>query len=826
MHRFVVGLPLVGLLVLSAAPRVGESAADEADVARFEETVQPFVEDTCLPCHNDRRRRGGLSMASLQALDSVAHDPNTWEKMLGKMRTGEMPPPEDPRPHPETLEKVTAWIEHELERIDRLAPPEPGRLTIRRLNRTEYNHTVRDLLGVDVRPADDFPQDDSGYGFDNIADVLSISPVLMERYVIAAERVARLAVFGPEPLKPTLVRKNSGPRKVVEITTVPEEYDETGLTLPNAAHTMHRFPVDGEYVIRVHAGGIRPAASEPVTYTLWIDGREVASQSLDAAAQASFSQDEQELFGKTLDFRTRLTAGDHWIAVAIPRLFEGLPPSYGGPNPSTRPIPPPREFKPPRRELPPERIAEIRKRFEEEQARVRPSNSARVGYLEIGGPYEQATGPLPGSRERIFVCGHPAGSHVQGCARRIVTNLARRAYRRPVGAADVEPLLGLFRQARSAGDSFDQGIALALQAMLVSPDFLFRIEQDRTPDGGVAPIGPHELATRLSYFLWASMPDEALMAKADAGTLGDPAVLEAEVRRMLRDERAMTLVHEFGGQWLQIRALENVNPDVEKYPGFDPYLRMSMREETERFFARIIREDRSILEFLDARYSYVNERLARHYGIPGVRGPEFQLVRLNDPNRGGIVTHASVLTVSSYSTRTSPVLRGRWVLDNLLDANPADPPPDTPAIEESGADASMSMREQLEAHRANPICAACHVRMDPLGFGLENFDPIGQWREMDGEFPVDSTGNLPDGRSFQGPAGLREILGTEEDAFAKALTSKLLTYALGRGLEPYDRRTVRMIARRLPHHEYRFSGLVMEIVNSVPFRMRRGVTTP
>jgi hypothetical protein len=825
VHRFVIGLPLVGLLVLGAAPRVGESAADEADAVRFEATVQPFIEDTCVPCHNDRRKRGGLSMAALQTLDSVARAPNTWEKMLQKLRTGEMPPPEDPRPHPDTLAAVTAWIEHELDRVDRLAPPEPGRLTVRRLNRTEYNNTVRDLLGVDARPADDFPQDDSGYGFDNIADVLSVSPVLMERYVIAAERVARLAVFGPERMKPTLERKNSGPRKVVEITTIPDEYDETGLTLPNAAHTLHRFPVDGEYIIRVHAGGIRPAGSEPVTYALWVDGHQVDSQVLDPDTRASFSQNEQELFGKTLDFRLRLTAGEHWIAVAIPRLFDGLPASYGGPNPSARPIPPPREFKPPRN-LPPERIEAIRKRVEEDRLRVRPSNSARVGYLEIGGPYNQATGPLRESREKIFVCGHPSGAHVQGCARRIVTNLARRAYRRPVDAADVEPLLALYRQARSAGDGFDQGIAVALQAVLVSPDFLFRVERDTAAPGGIAPIGQHELATRLSYFLWASMPDDRLLAKADAGALTKPDVLEAEVRRMLQDPRARSLVREFGGQWLQIRALENVNPDVDKFPEFDHYLRLSMREETERFFERIIREDRSILEFLDARYSYVNERLARHYGIPDVRGPQFQLVRLTDPNRGGIVTHASVLTVSSYSTRTSPVLRGRWVLDNLLDAPPADPPPDTPAIDETGANASMSMREQLEAHRANPICAACHVRMDPLGFGLENYDPIGKWRELDGEFPVDATGNLPDGRSFEGPAELREILSTEDEAFAKALTSKLLTYALGRGLEPYDRRTVRMIARRLPHHEYRFSGLVLEIVNSVPFRMRRGVTTP
>ena len=825
MRRLVVYLPLLGLLVLGAAPKVGESAADEADVARFDETVQPFVEDTCLPCHNTRRKRGGLNLESFQSVDSVARDPNLWEKALAKMRSGEMPPEEDPRPDPEVLADVAAWIDHELERVDRTAAPQPGRLTIRRLNRTEYDNTIRDLLGLEVSPADDFPQDDSGYGFDNIADVLSVSPVLMERYLIAAERLARAAVHGPEPLKPTLERKNSGPRHVQEVTTVPAEYDVTGLSLPNAAHAMHRFPVDGEYLIRVHGGGIRPAASEPVTYTLWIDGREIASQGLDPDSRASFSQDEQELFGKMLEFRTHVTAGEHWVAAAIPRLYEGLPPLYNGPNPSTRPAPPPREFRPPRNATP-ERIEKARQRFEEERVRVRPANSARVGYIEIGGPYGQAQGPSRESREKIFICGHPRGSHVAGCARRIVTNLAERAFRRPVTPAEATRFVNLFRKARRMGDSFDEGIVIALQAILVAPDFLFRIEQDRAKAGGVAAIGQYELATRLSYFLWASMPDEALLARAKAGTLMQPVVLEAEVRRMLNDERARALVREFGGQWLQFRALENVKPDVEKFPDFDPYLRMSMQEETERFFDRIVREDRSILEFLDAKYSYVNERLARHYGIPGVRGPGFQLVTLTDPNRGGVLTHGSVLTVSSYSTRTSPVLRGKWVLDNLLDAPPPDPPPDVPSIDETGANGTMSMREQLETHRANPTCAACHRRMDPLGFGLENYDPIGKWRELDGSFPIDASGVLPDGRSFDGPADLKRILSSEHEAFAKALASKMLTYALGRGLEPYDRRTVRMIARRLPRHEYRFSGLVMEIVNSLPFRMRQGVVTP
>ena len=564
-----------------------------------------------------------------------------------------------------------------------------------------------------------------------------------------------------------------------------------------------------------------------MTFTLWIDGREVASQVLDPDASASFADDQQELGGKALDFRTTVTAGEHWVAASIPRLYEGLPASYSGPNPSRRPAFVWPEFKPPRRDPTPERIAEALKRYEENRARVRPAGDARVGYMEIGGPYTQTTGPSPESRAKIFVCGHPRGSHIAGCATRIVGSLATRAFRRPVPGAEVARYTALFRGARQRGESFDEGIAVALQALLVSPDFMFRLEQNHaTPAATMGAIGQHELATRLSYFLWASMPDRALQAQADAGTLRTPGVLAAQVRRMLQDPRAAALVREFGGQWLQFRALENVKPDVEKFPDFDQYLRMSMREETERFFDRIVREDRSILDFLDAKYTFLNERLARHYGVPGVEGPAFRLVQLTDPNRGGVITQGSVLTVSSYSTRTSPVLRGKWVLDNLLNAPPPDPPPNVPIIDETAIGASATQREQLEAHRTNPTCAACHRRMDPLGFGLENFDAVGKWRTRDGNFPVDASGTLPDGRAFSGPAELTGILASEREAFAKALTSKMLTYALGRGLEPYDRRTVRMIARKLPDHDYRFSGLVLEIVNSLPFQMRRGVATP
>jgi hypothetical protein len=404
----------------------------------------------------------------------------------------------------------------------------------------------------------------------------------------------------------------------------------------------------------------------------------------------------------------------------------------------------------------------------------------------------------------------------------------RRAFRRPVTPAEVNGFVSLARAARQQGESFEDAIGLALQAVLVSPDFLFRIERDRAVPAGrhAHAISEHELATRLSYFLWASMPDARLRRLADRGRLRAPGVLDAEVRRMLQDPKARSLVEEFGGQWLQVRALESVAPDKDRFPDFDDYLRLSMRRETDLFFERIVREDRSILDFLRAQETFVNERLARHYGLQGVSGPAFRRVSLPGPERGGVLTHASVLTVSSYATRTSPVLRGKWILENLLDAPPKDPPPGVVNLDEAKRGEGASVREQLEAHLADPTCAACHRRMDPLGFGLEHYDAIGRWRDEDGDGAIDASGRLPDGRTFEGPAALRAILAEEEEAFTKALTSKLLTYALGRGLQPADRQTVRTIARAMPARDYRFSGLVLEIVTSPPFQMRRGAATP
>jgi uncharacterized protein DUF1592/uncharacterized protein DUF1588/uncharacterized protein DUF1587/uncharacterized protein DUF1595/uncharacterized protein DUF1585/cytochrome c len=825
------------------APSVSAPATKDSPTSKepketvdgFDNIVRPFVSENCFPCHGYKKQKNGLNLESFESATSLTDEHERWAEVVKKLRGREMPPEEEPQPPEHQRQAVAGWLAKELDRIDKLTPPDPGRVTARRLNRTEYNNTVRDLLGVDMRPADDFPQDDAGYGFDNIADVLSLSPVLMEKYVSAAEKVSRAALFGPPAMKPTLTRLRSDGRRVRDAKTFPGDYDVTGLSLPNAFHAIYRVPSDGEYVVRVALAGLRPAGSEPISVTLWVDEHLLQTIPFDLARSATFNDDRQDFGGQMIEFRTKLTQGDRHIAVAIPRIFEGLPPRYAGPQPSTRPIPPPREFKPPPNATP-ERIAQLVKTFDDTQAELEkiPMNGVRVNTLDIGGPYSQPTGPTRASLQRIYTCGHLNDVHTPMCARRIVTDFARRAFRRPVTTAELAPYIKLVDQAQKEEGSLAEGLAVGIQAILVSPDFLFRIERDRTAAGPKPaahyPISEHELASRLSYFLWSSMPDAELRRAADMGTLRNPAVLSAQIRRMLRDPKANALAENFGGQWLQFRALESVTRDRDRYPDFEDYLRFSMRKETELFVEDVIHQDRKILDFIDGNYSFLNERLARHYGVADVSGPEFRRVDLSDTPRAGVLTQASVLTVSSYATRTSPVLRGRWVLDNLLDAPPPEPPPDVPNLNESEIGTAASMREQLELHRKDATCASCHRRMDPLGFGLENFDAIGAWRTMDGKFPIDATGTLPDGRKFNGPQELRSILRADHQAFEHCLTAKLLTYALGRGLERYDKRTVSGIVSRLPGHEYRFSGLILEIVKSLPFQSRRAAmiasTTP
>lgn len=825
MRSWLIAAPPLSLLLiagLSAVPTFGRQANRAKKTATVEETAWPFFAENCVSCHNPQMKAGGLDMAELRRANSVLHSRETWESALRKIQTGEMPPAGSPHPNPAKIKALHLRLTQEFERVDKIAATDPGNVTAHRLNRAEYNNTVRDLLGVTFRPADDFPQDDSGYGFDNIGDVLSLSPSQMEKYVNASEKIARTAIFGADTLDPTLTRHEGGGRRIDVKEKIPAQYDITGLNLPNSRHAMHQFPVDGEYVFRFGLNGLRPLGSEAIRLALWVDGRKVQTMEFDPTGSAAFSPDRQDFSGRTQECRFRVTAGEHWVAATIENLYEGLPPDYGGPNPSKRKITKP-EFKP-RAGLTPTEIEERRKRFEARLKEKVPTNDVRVNYLEIGGPYDQVKGASPESLRKIFVCGHSHGGHTSACTEKIVRSLANRAFRRPVTDKEVARLVSLASLAQKEGDSYEEGICLALQGILVSPHFLYRTEQ--TPAsvraGGAHLINQHELASRLSYFLWSTIPDDELRRCADQQLLRKPAVLDAQVRRMLKDPRAHAIAENFGGQWLQFRALESVKPDRERFPDFDNYLRLSMRQETEMFLDSVVREDRSVLNLIQGKYTFVNERLAGFYGISGVAGPAFRKVSLAGTPRGGVLTQASVLTVTSYPNRTSPVLRGKWVLENILDAPPPAPPPGVPNLDVSAVGSAKSLRAQLEEHRKNPTCASCHSRMDPLGFGLENFDAIGAWRKKDGTVAIDSSGSLPDGRKFVGPDGLRTVLNTDRDAFVQGLSSKMLTYALGRGLERNDRLTVRDIAKNVAAKDYRFSSMVLEIVTSRPFQMRKG----
>ncbi len=799
----------------------------------FQSTVEPFLAKNCYGCHNAKAKVAGLNLQAYAGTTSLAENREMWEVVLRRLKAGEMPPKPLPRPNPEELHAVTSWMESAFDSIDQHAKPEPGRVTARRLNKAEYDNTIRDLLALNVDPAADFPQDDSGYGFDNIGDVLSLSPVLMEKYLNAAERISRMAVFGAEPMKPSLVRLQSVRAKTRPVTEIQAPYDETGVSLPNAFHTSFQFPVNAEYGFRISLSGFRPAGSEPFSVTLWVDGKPVKTESVNVSGSLPESLPwQQDLSGKMVEARVRVTTGEHWLAVSIPRLYEGLPAGVHGPNPSKLPEPPPADFdaviKPPKNPTP-ERLAFYKKRLSDAIKSSHQLNGARIGNVELIGPFHPELAPSLETQKKIYVCGHLDGHHEPSCARKIVANLARNAFRRPVSAPEVDRYLKLVTQAQKDGDSFDGGISLALQALLVSPDFLFRIENSpapaiinastSTPDA--RRISQYELASRLSYFIWSSTPDNELMHCADLGTLRKPEVLKAQVQRMLKDPRSFALAENFGGQWLEFRALESVKPDHDRFPDYDTYLRISMQRETELFVDSVIREDHSIFDLISGKYTFLNERLGEFYKIPGVSGPEFRRVDLTDvPGRGGVITQASVLTVSSYATRTSPVLRGKWVLENILNDPPPPPPPGVPNLDVAAVGTTISLRQQMEKHRANPVCASCHQRMDPLGFGLENYNAIGAWRTRDGKFPVDSAGTLPSGKSFDGPDELKAILASDREVFTRCLTEKLMTYALGRGLERYDRPTVKAIVQEVAAGDYRFSSLVLAIVNSLPFQMQ------
>jgi hypothetical protein len=827
-------------LCVAAAAQMRQSGTSVTTAKAFRDSVLPFFVKTCYSCHNAKLNTGGLNLEAYTTPDSVIQDRDRFEIVLRKLQLGEMPPRGLPRPGDADLKTVEGWLQGEFDHADASIKPDPGRVTARRLNRAEYNNTVRDLLGVDFHPADDFPQDDSGYGFDNIGDALSLSPVLMEKYLAAAEKVTRTAIFGQEKLKPTVVRHQppyregsdggNNSRFLAKMPWTITDYDFTGLTLPSSVHMMHTFPAEGDYEFRISPEGNRPRPSEPFKVAVWIDGKQIAFVTFEATTNGTGME------GLEQTVMAHAPAGEHWVAASALRQYDGLPAKYGGLNPTTQPDPPAAQgfgggggF-----QLPPDATPEQKAAFEARRKAAagrgggraaRPPQitdiSFRVNFVEISGPFKPKTDPSPESLKKIFVCKEQTAV----CERRIVTELARRAYRRPATSQEISSLLTLASDDRKHGASFEQSVAVAIEAMLVSPNFLFRMENDPKPGAGGDPehqIGQFELASRLSYFLWSSMPDDELLRCAERKTLRNPQVLDAQVGRMLKDPKSKALVENFGGQWLRFRALESIQPDPVVFMAFDDYLRISMQRETEMFLQNLLTNDGNILDLLNGKYSFLNEELARFYGIPGVVGPEFRKVDLTGTPRGGVLTQGSVLTTSSYATRTSVVLRGKWVLENLLNAPVPPPPPNVPMLDETRVGTAMSLRQQMEEHRANAVCAACHSRMDPIGFGLENFDAIGRWRTQDGKFQIDASGSLPDGRHFNGPDELKKILMENRDAFAQCMTEKMLTYALGRGLEPYDRRAVKSIAGQVARNDYRISSLVLGIVNSLPFQERKG----
>jgi len=803
------------LVLAGCGPSRQETAAEQrATLARY-----------CFDCHSNAEREAGLSLESLDFADVPAHAAD-WEHVVRKLATGMMPPHDGgPRPTAEESGAVLAWLEGELDRAA-AEHPNPGRtVPFHRLNRSEYRNAVRDLLAVDVDVSALLPGDDASYGFDNIAGVLKLSPTLLERYLSAADKISRLAVGTESPFV------------TVDSYRIPDDRSQErrlpGLPFGTRGGIVidYTFPQDAEYAFSAALArdlneGM-PVYTEPQVLEISVDRERVATFTLDAATALPLRPEDSDDFGGRMNrrvareeqqarnradedwtVRVPVTAGEHEVIVTFLDKAASIP--NGKREPFGRPFP---------RGL---GIPEGR-------------YGSYLRRVEISGPYE-AKGPgQTASREHIFACRPEAEqatvtADAESCANTILASLVRRAYRRPVAAVDVAPFVEFYRTAHEEQGSFDGGVQVALKALLVSPEFLFRVAQDPpgAEPGSVYRIGDVELASRLSFFLWSSIPDDELLAAAERGALHKPAELERQVRRMIADPRADAFVGNFAGQWLYLRNLDAVIPVQSIFPNFDDTLREGLRRETELFFASVLREDRSVLDLLDADYTFVNERVAQHYGLPNVKGSHFRRVQLPEESpRRGLLGHASLLAVTSHADRTSPVVRGHWILENLLGAAPPPPPANVPPLDATnvtnGNGAMLSLRDRLEVHRGNPSCASCHTLMDSVGFALEGFDATGRARTLDelGD-PIDSSGVLPDGSRFESLDEFRASL-LRSEQFRLVLAEKLMVYALGRGLEAYDMPTVRAIVRDAADEEHRFSQYILGVVESAPFTMRRAV---
>ena len=772
-----------------AAPLLGSQTQSSSGVPASAASTREFIDRYCAFCHDERLATAGLRL-DLVDFARVAEHPEVLEKVVRKLRTGIMPPAEMPQPSVAERGAMLAWLESSLD-VAAAANPNPGRTeTLRRLNRTEYQNAIRDLLALDIDATSLLPADESGHGFDNV-NVGDLSPSLLDRYISAAQKISTLAVGGAvSSIQSEVIRVPADLTQERHIAGLP-------IGTRGGVSVSYTFPRDGEYDIQIRLarnrvgdiGGLRSRQPQPLELLL---DREV----VETFSVMRPDGPDHSVVDKNFKIRLAVTAGPHDVGVTFPQQSSAL-------------------------------LETERQPLQAHYNEIRhPRLTPAIYQVSITGPYGPGGADDTPSRRRIFVCRpDQAGGESEelACAREILAKLMRRAYRRPVTDAEVERPLAFYRQGRLQG-GFDEGIGQALAAVLMNPEFLFRVElePDQLAAGAVYRISDIELASRLSFFLWSSIPDDELLDVAARGELSRPDQLERQARRMLADPRSNNLASNFAGQWLQLRNLSAFTPNPRLYPDFDDNLRQAFREETERFIDSVLREDRSVLELLAADYTFLNERLAKHYGIPGVYGSRFRRVSLaDDSERGGILRQGSILAVTSYATRTSPVLRGTWVLDNIYGAPPSPPPADVPALDETSVSASLPMRERLAAHRNNPVCASCHNIIDPVGFALENFDAVGRWRDHDGDNgPVDVAGGLPGVGEFDGVAGLEAGLLSRPELFAGRVTEKLLTFALGRGVEYYDAPVIRKIIREAATDDYRFSSLILGIVRSQPFQMR------
>jgi hypothetical protein len=782
-----------------------------------------LLDQYCVICHNQgvvnsvATANEGLQTTQLRNLgltldtedvSNLAENPEVWEKVVNKLRVGVMPPPNYPRPDKLSYDGFRSWLENELDQVA-AARVNPGRTqAFHRLNQTEYKNSVRDLLDLDIDVAGLIPADSPDqYGFDNNADVLALSPALVERYVSAAHRVAELAV-GATP-RGASIKSYEVPLNLIQDDRLSEElpFGSRGGTA-----IEHSFPVDGEYRITVKL------QTNYVDFVRGYDARHELEISLDGELidSATFGGDAPGV-PAPYSYAGNIRGSDDWEAFMMAfadKGFEIVLPVLAGPRIIGATFP--------REMWENEGIQQPRLFGYHLAVTELPDINPGIGSIQIEGPLSVAgPGDTP-SRQQIFTCAPASLDEEPACAREILGSLARRAYRRPIGENDIEPLVEFYNAGRLDG-GFEAGIQFALERILVSPDFLFRIEQDPqdAQPGDMYAISDTELASRLSFFLWSSLPDEELLDLVERSSLREPGVLQQQVDRMMADSRADAFIKNFVGQWLYLRNLGGIYPDPASFPEFDENLRAAFQRETELFIDDQIRSDKSLLEMLSADYTFINERLAQHYGIPGIYGSRYRKVTLEGSERGGLLGHGSIMMVTSYPNRTSPVLRGKFVLENLLGGPPPEPPPNVPALVEENEGKKLTMREAMAQHRENPACRVCHAAMDPIGFSLENYDAIGKWRLEFADQPIDASGLLPDGNTFDGPDGLRDLLLERPNDLVGTITEKLLRFALGRSLEYYDMPQVRAIVRTAAEDDYRWSSVILGVIESTPFQMRR-----